>query len=217
MDSTAIAPSQTALHEPSYHSLSLSEIEENYQALHNKLSSSDVSYNMYYIFHDKLNLLPDIEITNCVCLGLGTLTGVEGQRLSALDVACREASLHQLVVLKMILDTDLLGAKHAIRNAWFQEPSFSQTDKIFLKGLGFIALQFPTAREKITSDTFLFAPRVSYYVIMEVFTACHPALYIGNRLDQLVKQLSGTVATHSLDPLPLMVLETLTRFKMLVG
>ena len=213
MESTAIAQAQTAPHEPPYHSLSLSEIQENYQALHEKLRGSDVAYTMYHTFHDKLSLLPDIEITNCVCLGLGSLTGVEGQRLSALDVERREDSLHQLVVLTMILDTDLLGAKHAIRNAWFQEPSFSQTDEIFLKGLGFTALQFPTAMEKITSNTFLFAPRVSYYLILEVFTACHPALYIGNRLDQLVKQLSGTVATHSLDPLPLMVLETMTRFK----
>ena len=48
---------------------------------------------------------------------------------------------------------------------------------------------------------------------MGVFTACHPALYIGNRLDYLVQQLSVTVEKHSLDPLHLMVLETLKRFK----
>lgn len=213
MDSTAIAQSQTAPHEPSYHSLSLSEIQENYQALHHKLRGSEVAYNMYQIFHDKLNLLQDIEITNCVCLGLGSFTGVEGQRLSALDVADRENSLHQLVVLTMILDTGFLGAKHNVRNAWFQEPDLSQTDEIFLKGLGFTVLHFPMILEKITSNTFVFAPRVPYYLTVGVFTACHPVLYIGNRLDQLVKQLSGTVARHSLDPLPLMVLETLTRFK----
>ena len=98
MDSAAIAQSQTAPYEPSYHSLSLSEIQENYQALHHKLRGSDVPYNMYHTFHDKLSLLPDIEITNCVCLGLGSLTGPEGQRLSASDVAPRENSLYQLVV-----------------------------------------------------------------------------------------------------------------------
>ena len=213
MDSTAIAQSQNAPHEPSYHSLSLSEIQENYQALYHKLRGSDVSYKMYHTFFDKLNLLPDIEITNCVCLGLGSFTGVEGQRLSASDVEEREDSLHQLVVLTMILDTDLLGARHAVRNVWFQEPVFSQTDDIFLESLGFTVVQHPKALEKITSNTFVFAPRVPYYLTVRVFTACHPALYIGNRLDQLVKQLSGTVAKHSLDPLPLMVLETLTRFR----
>ena len=113
----------------------------------------------------------------------------------------------------MILDTYLLGTKHTIRNTWFQEPDFSQTDEIFLKSLASIVVQFPTALEKITSNTFVFAPRVPYYLSVGVFTACNPALYMGNRLDYLVKQLSGTVAKHSLDSLPLMVLETLTRFR----
>ena len=213
MDSTATAQSQNAPHEPSYHSLSLSEIQENYQALYNRLKGSDVFYKMYHTFNDKLDLLPEIEITNCVCLGLGSFTGVEGQTLSAEDVADRENSLHQLVILTMILDPDLLGAKHTVRTSWFQEPGLSQTDEIFLNGVGFTALQFPTALEKITSTTFVFAPRVPYYLTVGVFTACHPALYIGNRLDYLVQQLSVTVEKHSLDPLPLMVLETLTRFK----
>ena len=168
---------------------------------------------MYHTFHDKLNLLPDIEIANCVCIGLGSFTGVEGQRLSASDVADRENSIHQLVVLTMILDTDLLGARHAVRNAWFHDPVFSQTDDIFLESLGFTVVQFPMILEKITLNTIVFAPRVPYYLTVGVFIACHPALYIGNRLDYLVKQLSETVARHSLDPLHLMVLETLTRFK----
>ena len=213
MDSTATAQPQNAPHEPSYHSLSLSELQGNYQALYHELKGSDVYYKMYHIFNDKLNLLPKIEITNCVCLGLGSFTGVEGQRLSAEDVANREDSLHQLVILTMILDPDLLGAKHTVRNSWFQEPGLSQTDEVFLNGLGFSTLQFPTALEKITSTTFVFAPRVPYYLTVGVFTACHPALYIGNRLDYLVQQLSVTVEKHSLDPLHLMVLATLTRFK----
>lgn len=133
--------------------------------------------------------------------------------MSASDVADRENSLHQLVVLTMILDTDLLGARHAVRNVLFQDPVFSQTDDIFLESLGFTVVQFPMILEKITSNTIVFAPRVPYYLTVGVFTACHPALYIGNRLDYLVKQLSETVARHSLDPLHLMVLETLTRFK----
>ncbi len=210
MNSGAKAQSTTA---PSYHTLSLSQLRENYRALHHKLEGSDVPYKMYHTFHDKLSLLPYIEITNCLCLGIGSLTGIEGQRTSALDVEARDNSLHQLVILTMILETDLLGARHTIRNVWFQDLSFTETDEIFLESLGFTALQFPTALEKITSNTFVFAPRVPYFLTAGVFTACHPALYIGNRLDYLVKQLSGTVGKHPLDPLPLMVLETLTRFR----
>ena len=213
MDSGAKAQPTTTPHESSYHPLSLSQLRENYRALHHKLRGSAVPYKMYHTFHDKLSLLPYIKITSCICLGLGSLTGVEGRRLSALDVEDRDVSLHQLVILTMILDTDLLGARHTVRNVWFQEPVFSKTDEIFLEGLGFTALQFPTAMEKITSNTFVFAPRVPYFLTAGVFTACHPALYIGNRLDYLVKQLSGTVAKHSLDPSPLMVLGSLTRFR----
>ena len=213
MDSTAIAQPQTGLHEPLYPSLTLSEIQQNYQVLHHKLRIPEVAYNIYHTFYDTLKLLPDIEITNCICLGLGTLTGVEGQRLSALEIIGRENSLHQLVVLTMLLDTDLLGARHAVRDLWIQDPEFSETDHVFLESLGFIVLKHPKALEKITSNTFVFAPCVSYYLTVEVLTACHPALYMGNRLDHLVKQLSVTVAKHSLDPLPLMVLETLTRFR----
>ena len=117
MDSPATAQSQTAPYEPSYRSLSLSEIQENYQALYHKLKGSDVFYKMYHTFYDKLNLLPDIEMTNYVYLGLGSFTAVERQRLSAEDVANRENSLHQLVILTMILDPDLLGAKHTVRNS----------------------------------------------------------------------------------------------------
>ena len=213
MDSTATAQSQNAPHEPSYHSLSLSEIQENYQALYHELKGSDVSHKLYQTFNDKVDLFPDIEITNCVCLGLGSFTGEEGQRLSAEDVANRENSLHQLVILTLILDPDCLGAKHTVQNLWFQEPGLSQIDENFLKSLGFTTLQFPTALEKITSTTFVFAPRVPYYLTVAVFSACHPAVYIGNRLDYLVQQLSVTAEKHSLDPVPLMVLETLTRFK----
>ena len=113
----------------------------------------------------------------------------------------------------MILDTELLRAKHTVRNTWFQDLVFSPTDEIFLESLGFTVVKFPSAMEKITPNTFVFAPRVPYYLTVGVFTACHPALYIGNRLDYLFKQLSETVARHSLDPLHLMVLETLARFE----
>ena len=213
MDSPATAQLQDVPHEPSYHSLSLSETQENYQALYHNLKRSGISSKLYHTFNDTLSLLPAIEITNCVCLGLGSFTGAEGQRLSAEDVADRENSLHQLVILTMILGPDHLGAKNNVRKSWFQDPGISQTDEVFLNGLGFTALQFPAALEKITPTTFVFAPRVPYYLTVGVFTACHPALYIGNRLDYLVQQLSVTVEKHSLDPLPLMVLEALRRFK----
>ena len=205
MDTTAIAQSQNAPHEPSYHPLSLSELQEKYQALYHKLRGSDVSYKMYQTFYDKLSLLPDIEMTNCVCLGLGSLTGLEEQRLSVEDVEKREDSLHQLVVLTMILDTDLLGARHAVRDVWLQDPEFSETDHIFLESLGFTVIQHPKALEKITSNTFVSAPRVHPIIIAMVFITCHPALYIGNCLDRWIEMLSPD------DAFP--VLETLTCYQ----
>ncbi|MCJ1465599.1 hypothetical protein MMC07_004218 [Pseudocyphellaria aurata] len=113
----------------------------------------------------------NVNITSCVCLGLGSLAGVDGAK----------ASWYELVALISILD--ILKEKYQIEHVYFQDPTFNDMDKTFLAKLGYTVLERPDASNKMNQDTFLFAPHLEYKHIAAALEIAHPSLYMGTALE----------------------------------
>lgn len=56
-------------------------------------------------------------------------------------------------------------------------------DKQFLQGLGYTVLERPYAMDKVSEDTFLFAPHLDFRIIAVALTIAHPSLYMGSTLE----------------------------------
>ncbi|KAL9138085.1 MAG: hypothetical protein Q9175_000695 [Cornicularia normoerica] len=121
------------------------------------------------------DILPaeNILITQCICLGLGSMT------------AGSESSSYELAALISILE--ILGRKHHMQDIIFQDPIFEPLDQIILKSLGYTVVETPDAFSKLNSTTFLFAPHLEcfhYATALEIVT---PILSVGSDLQMYVE------------------------------
>ena len=114
-------------------------------------------------FSDACNHL---RLTNCVCLGLGSLS------------SGRDSSRHELAALISILN--LLGKTHTIKDVLFQDPVFNDVDKALLTKLGYRVVSSPLGFESIGRNTFCFAPHLENELLAEALKSAHPALCVGN-------------------------------------
>lgn len=144
------------------------------------------------LFDEKyFSSLPGIEITRCVCIGLGNFTNPSKDEKSKDHAAClgpRNDSLLQLAALYIILG--FLAKEHSIENVYFQEPKFTDFEIWFLRGLGYIILEDPEAFSLVNSATFLFAPVNRYDVWVEALEHESPAFFIGNCVDWTIENIS---------------------------
>ena len=113
-----------------------------------------------------------IEITSCVCLGLGSLTGGRFP----------ETSFFELAALVTILE--FFNEKHKISTVYVQDPVFNLLDEEFLCSLGYIVVPDPVAFAKIDKATFLFAPHLEWPVYNTALQNAYPSVCIGNDIQE---------------------------------
>jgi hypothetical protein len=63
-------------------------------------------------------------------------------------------------------------------------------DEGLVRRKGFTVLRHPEAKNMITSTTFLYTPGVPWTVIQELLEMASPALYLGDRLDDYLDQVT---------------------------
>ena len=115
-----------------------------------------------------------LSISNCVCLGLGSI--VNG----------RLSSQHQLATLKWMLN--LLRKHFAIDDVGFYDPALTAADINYLDWLGFQV--DPSVLGKIDASTFLFAPHLEHAVFVSALTKETPALCVGNDVKAMIDQVT---------------------------
>ena len=130
-------------------------------------------------------LATDMEITSCVCLGLGSFTG--GKR--------PETSFFELAALVTILD--FLGEKHKISTVYMQDPVFNLLDEEFLCSLGYIIVPNPVGFTKIDQSTFLFAPHLEWPVYSTALQNTSPGLCIGNDIQEYLDSPLKAASTEA--------------------
>lgn len=133
---------------------------------------------------------PGTTITRCVCIGVGAF---QPQR-SWPEISPEEiqdlvhSALDQMAFLTVLLP--LLRKHHDIQEVYFQDPTYNDAEISFLQDkLGYTVLETPQAFDKITTETFVFAPYVPEHIVAEALERAHPALYIGNNIDERVEKL----------------------------
>ena len=99
-------------------------------------------------FEAKLQLFPNIEITRCVWLGLGSLSE------AIFRYILRDDPIQQLRFWTILLE--LLGKQNSVKEVFFQEPDFNNADLALLRSYGYTVVKTPFAI--INSNTFVFAP-----------------------------------------------------------
>jgi SRR1 len=121
-------------------------------------------------------------ITNCICFGLSSPTGLLGPGLDRRNVA-----MYQLAAFKSVVDI-LTENQDQCPEAFAQEPRFNNLDAELLSHLGIKVLHHPEGFNLITLTTFAFCPCAEQFVVRGVLFRS-PAMYMG----------SGSLET-SLDP-----------------
>lgn len=125
--------------------------------------------NLKTIIQDNI-LASDIEITNCVCLGLGSFAGG----------TFPETSFFELAALDTVLE--LLRQKHDINQVYMQEPVYNTLDEDFLRSLGYQIVPSPEGFEKVNKTSFLFAPHLEWPIYLTALQNALPSLCIGNSM-----------------------------------
>ncbi|MCJ1358301.1 MAG: hypothetical protein MMC33_008300 [Icmadophila ericetorum] len=154
--------------------LDLERILARYQNYLRRWKDSTSYPTLVAFFEVTLLKLEDLQVTSCICTGLGSLT--ESPHLDAGP----SASLWQLAILETMLE--LLGKKFTIHAVSFQDPAFNDLDEEVLQSKGYKIVQDPAASKLMTSTTFLFAPCNGWWTIAHSLEVAHPSLFIGNNL-----------------------------------
>lgn len=150
------------------------------------------------------DILPagNLVITQCVCLGLGSLTA--GSESSSYELAALVSILEILgTLLLMPLEKEhkpqfsaplsastplpkltqiSTGKKHHIRDIIFQDPVFNALDRSVLQGLGYTVVEIPDALAKLNGTTFLFAPHLECCHYATALGTATPVLSVGSDL-----------------------------------
>lgn len=122
---------------------------------------------------DSRILNKDLDITNCVCFGLGSPTGliVPGHDR-------RNISLYQLAAFKSVID--ILAEKQGQSlEAFAQDPIFSKLDIALLTHLRIKVVEHPEAFNLITLNTFAFCPGAEQFIVRGTLFRS-PAMYMGS-------------------------------------
>ncbi|MCJ1258075.1 hypothetical protein MMC24_005905 [Lignoscripta atroalba] len=160
--------------------LTLENVEARYQEYSRRWKASTCWSDMERFFRQTILASDSLTITSCVCLGLGSFTGSHVS--SSLQSSGTDASMYELVALKTMLDLLRGNGKHSVKDVYFQDPSFNALDERFIQSLGFTVLESPRAIGRLTSTSFLFAPRLEFPIIYDALAAATPVLYVGNDL-----------------------------------
>lgn len=143
----------------------------HYQKRENEWKQSSTWTELKQIFHSKI-FKQDLDITNCICFGLSSPTGLLGAPADR-----RNVSMYQLAVFKSIID--ILSEKQGQRlEAFAQDPIFNTLDVQLLSHLNISVVQHPTAFELIASNTFTFCPGAEQFVVRGALFRS-PAMYMG--------------------------------------
>lgn len=93
-------------------------------------------------------------------------------------------ALDQMAFLTVLLK------RHGIQEVYIQDPIYNDAEIAFLRDeLGYTVLETPHAFDKTTTETFVFAPYVPDHIVAEALERAHPALYIGNNIDERIQKL----------------------------
>ncbi len=170
-----------------FQSLTLEEVWLQFHRSVEEWEDSTCPQVLSRMFAQEQHLFPNVVITQCVCIALGTFSRVliprEDDRLYS-DEA--NSPMRQLVALNKMLE--LLRTTHSITDVYFQDPLFNDVETTFLTRLGYKVLQDPQARDKITNTTFLFAPHCEHSIAAKHLLKCFPAFYIGNDPEQILQK-----------------------------
>lgn len=114
-----------------------------------------------------------LNISNCICFGLSSPTGLTGAAFDRRDI-----SMYQLAAFKSIID--LLSSQQAQPPpAFAQEPRFNTLDHQLLAHLDIQAVNHPEAFHLITAQSFTFCPGAEQFVIRGTLSRA-PAMHMGN-------------------------------------
>ncbi|KAL8688696.1 MAG: hypothetical protein Q9218_005454 [Villophora microphyllina] len=120
------------------------------------------------------------DVDNIVCTSLGSFTS-EAFRQSSTGPT---ASLYHLAAFEVMKEQDI-----GTRKVYVQDPDMSIVDDVFLVLRGYDVIKYAQASKYLSSSSFLYAPFASWDHLVNVYTLCHPALYIGKDLESFIKEM----------------------------
>jgi SRR1 len=142
----------------------------------------------------------DLEITNCICFGLSSPTGL----ISAGSSDRRDVAMYQLAAFRSVIDilTEQRGQRP---EAFAQEPIFNTLDIALLAHLDIKVVEHPEAFNLITVHSFAFCPGAEQFVVRGTLSRS-PAMYMGNSaLETYLDPETGDPRSPNIGSIPLLV------------
>lgn len=134
----------------------------------------------------------DHQIKSCVLLGTGTMCGIKDGWITRHEVA-----ILQTVVFKSIVDAIYQFQSvdhHTYPVCYAQDPVYNNLDTEFLAKLNIQTVNDPKAFEKITTNSFVYAPGAELAVDMRTIFR-KPALFLTSELDWYWRNEKGVATT----------------------
>ena len=150
---------------------SLEKAVDHYHKCENAWKQSNTWAALKQTFGSRI-LPQDLDITECICLGLSSPTG-----LIRAEVDRRNVSMYQLAAFKSIIDI-LSESQGRCPAAYAQEPIFNAMDVALLAHLSITVVHHPRAFELITSTSFTFCPGAEQNVLRGTLFRS-PAMHLG--------------------------------------
>ena len=174
---------------------------------------SSCSKSLTRIFEQDILPAENIIISQCICLGLGSMTA--GSESSSYELA---ALLSMLEILgtnpqaprkkkpcsilydlssphptpravranSKLIQGNPPGKTHHIQEVIFQDPIFTPLDQTILSTLGYTVVETPHAFSKLNDTTFLFAPHLESHHYATALEVATPALSVGSDVQTYV-------------------------------
>ena len=184
--------------------LSLQEVVESFSRYTKTWRESLCLKNLETLLKDQV-LVSDIRVTNCVCLGLGSLTGGYDTEnsfyelaalVSILEILGQHVTGHFWSDLESSLK-DTAQKSNEIKQVYMQDPVFNSLDEAFLRSLGYTIVPTPEGFEKIDETTFLFAPHLEWPIYLMALQKEPYSLCIGNDTRGFCDSRDGSIAAEA--------------------
>jgi hypothetical protein len=151
---------------------------------YNRCASAWESSKTWAAIHEILTSRPLPNIDNCVCLGLGSPTGL----ILPGPIDRRTVSMYQLAAFVSVISILTPAEPHdhqqhsrteTTARPVAQDPRFNAIDTALLAHLGIDVVSHPRAFNLITPDSLAFCPGPEQFVLKSTLARC-PAIYLGS-------------------------------------
>ena len=172
---------------PVKNNTTLTILEQRHHDQTVRLSGSKTLMQILDVAHNLFTKPHTLEISNIICLGLGSLSGAVGRccctpTTPETEVEANTEAMAQLVFLEEWIKQLRTRFEIPDSKIYFQDPMFNSLDREFLTSLGYAVISSPASSSILNNETFFFAPFLEEVPLYISLKTSFPGICVGDPL-----------------------------------